>query len=96
MPSGWTTKNHRSVIGPNAPGEVYENAEPAGVFTKAERAALDLMDELKDQHEEAMPEVQGVFADLLNAAMSEVNWHEIAKHYIDAAVENAEAETTES
>jgi len=52
-----------------------------------------LSDELKDQHEEAQPEVTGVFADLINAAMSEVNWWEIAEHYVnEVEIEEAEAE----
>lgn len=45
--------------------------------------------ELKDSHEEALPEIQGFAADLLNAAMSEVNWDEIARHYIEMVKENA-------
>ena len=62
--------------------EVYDDAEADGTFTRDERAALDLADRLKDEFEEAQPEVTGFWADLLNAAMSEVNWHEIAEHYI--------------
>jgi hypothetical protein len=36
-------------------------------------------DELKSYHEDALPNLQGFAADLLNAAMSEVNWREIAE-----------------
>ena len=42
-----------------------------------------LADMLQEHHEEAMPEVSGCFADILNAAMRDVDWHEIAAHYID-------------
>jgi hypothetical protein len=38
-----------------------------------------LADQLKTYHEEAMPEVQGVWSDLLTAALGEVNWYEIAR-----------------
>ena len=38
---------------------------------------------LKDQHDELMPVVEGLYADLLGASMSRINWHEIAGHYID-------------
>jgi hypothetical protein len=48
-----------------------------------------LADRLKDEHEEALPEFKGFAADLLNAAMSEVDWYEIAEHLITDAKENA-------
>jgi hypothetical protein len=50
-----------------------------------------LADRLEEWHKDAMPEVSGVFADLLNAAMSEVNWYEIARHYIEAVQEESNA-----
>lgn len=53
----------------------------------AESAFSDLAGLLKEQHEEALPEVNGFIADLLNAAMSEVNWDEIADGLIDDAKE---------
>lgn len=40
---------------------------------------------IEEQHKEQLPELQGFAADLLNAAMSEVNWREIAAHTIDSA-----------
>ena len=43
----------------------------------------ELSDLLKDQHEEALPELKGFAADMLNAAMSEVDWYEIARHLVD-------------
>jgi hypothetical protein len=43
----------------------------------------DLSERLKDEHEEALPEVQGFAADLLNAAMGEVDWYEIAGSMVD-------------
>lgn len=48
------------------------------------RATGRLADRLKDDLEEAMPKVEGMWADLLNAALGEVNWQEIA----GASVEN--------
>jgi hypothetical protein len=48
-----------------------------------------LSDRLKDEHEEALPELQGFSADLLNAAMSEVDWYDIAENLITSAKENA-------
>lgn len=43
----------------------------------------DLADELKDSHEENAPELEGTYGDLLNAALSSVNWYEIAKNMIE-------------
>jgi hypothetical protein len=50
---------------------------------------LPFADWLKDHHEENLPEMPacGVYYDLLSGALSAVNWNEIAKHYIDAVVE---------
>ena len=40
---------------------------------------------LKDNHEEMLPDIGGFAGDLLNAAMSEVNWHEIATNLLEDA-----------
>jgi hypothetical protein len=68
--------------------ESYRNAVASKPFTKAERAKLDLADALKDETEENIPELQGFYADVLRAAVSEVNWYEIASNWVDEAVEN--------
>lgn len=49
-----------------------------------------MADAMKDQYEERAGElanVQDFWADLLGGALSEVNWFEIAEHWIDDAVE---------
>lgn len=51
--------------------------------THKESAASKLADMLKDEFEESKPEVQGMWADLLNAAMSEVDWYEIAENMLE-------------
>lgn len=48
-------------------------------------------DELKAYHEEQLPEIQGFASDLLSAAMSEVNWREIAAKFLADATEQAGA-----
>ena len=75
--------------------EVYDESEAETSFTREERATLDLSDRLKNEFDEAQPELPGFWADLLNAAMSEVNWYEIAEHYI-ADVEKESEEEEES
>lgn len=54
------------------------------LFTKQENAINDLRNELKEYFEEnnPLPEA-GMYTDLLNAALSEVNWHEIAQSMIE-------------
>jgi hypothetical protein len=45
-----------------------------------------LRDEFDEKYDEQKPD-SGLLADLLRAALSEVNWDEIARHYIDSIVE---------
>jgi hypothetical protein len=76
-------------------GEAEQEARADGsvLFTRNERATLTLADRLKDELEEQQSEltgVTGVFSDLLSAAMSEVDWHEIAEHYIADEEANTE------
>jgi hypothetical protein len=65
--------------------------------THKESALCILSDRLKDEFEDAQPEVTGMWADLLNAAMSEVNWYEIAENMLeefdDDGAEPLEAES---
>ena len=42
----------------------------------------DLADRLKESHEEMRPELEGVWGDLLNGALSEVDWGEIATNLL--------------
>ena len=65
--------------------EIYRDAEAERFFTKRERAALILGDAIKDEmsdHAQDALEAAKVecswIADFLNAAVSEVNYHEIA------------------
>lgn len=69
--------------------ECWDEAEAEKSFTRDERAALDLADRLKDELNEGAPDLDGCYADLLNAALSEVNWYEIAEHYIAEADKSA-------
>ena len=45
---------------------------------------------LEKQFGEWMPEIEGLYLDLLSGAMSEVNWHQIAKHLIERVEEEKE------
>ena len=64
--------------------DCYDNAEAEKSFTRDERATLDLADALKDEFQEACPDLgASCWADLLLAALGEVNWYEIAEHLIE-------------
>ena len=51
------------------------------------RELADLMEAIHDEAYQETCTAPGMYGDLLRAALSEVNWHEIAGHYIDAAKE---------
>src|SRR5690349_15289419 len=81
--------------------EVWDESEAEKSFTRAELAALDLADRLKDEYEEGMVSLlerskatASVWADLLGAALSEVNWYEIAEHYIDEVDKDEEIDAS--
>lgn len=62
--------------------ERVQELTPEGGFTQEEQVRSDylveLAQELQDYHEENMPEVRGVYADLLGAALEEVDWFQVA------------------
>lgn len=45
-------------------------------------ATYELSKQLEEMHDESMPELTGVFADLLSHALGRVNWYEIAASVI--------------
>mgnify|MGYP001589187086 CR=1 FL=1 len=56
----------------------------SGIWTVEETARIRLADRLKDYIEEENPigDQASVYVDLLNAAISEVNWQEIAEDFL--------------
>lgn len=48
----------------------------------------ELADDLKSYLEEELEEVGGITSDLLSAAVSEVNWHELAEHKWEEVAED--------
>ncbi len=77
----------------------WEDAEADQTFTRLERAQIDLADALKDEYEEAMHDWLDesgksgtVWADLLGAALSEVDWREIATSMLEDVDKTEEAE----
>lgn len=46
-----------------------------------------LAEMVKEHHEESLPKLEGFAADLMNAALSEVDWNEIANSLLEDAKE---------
>ena len=74
--------------------ECYNEAEATPPFTREEQAASDLADRLKELFETEASEAptSGWMADAINTYLSEVNFYEIAQHYLED-VEKEEAST---
>ena len=65
--------------------ETFDNAKDEKLFTKKERAALSLSEELKGFIEENNPLAgdASLYCDILTANLQEVNWHEIANSLLE-------------
>lgn len=76
----------------------YDNAEPERYFTRLERAQIDLEDAIKEYVTDSNPlaDTNSMYADLLNAAISIVNWSEISKNYLENVDTSESSEETES
>jgi hypothetical protein len=57
------------------------------IWTIEEATKYNLADQLKEEVENNVPEVNGVYSDLLTAALDEVDWHAIAEHYLQKVAE---------
>jgi hypothetical protein len=62
--------------------DAAREALESAMFDK-DLAVSNLAELLEDSHESDKPELLGVFADLLNAALGSVDWREIARNMID-------------
>ena len=64
--------------------ESYGQAGERDYFTKEEEAVIIMSEKLKEYFEDWMynesEDMSGVFKDLLNGALSDVDWWEIASH----------------
>ena len=86
--NGWTNYETWSVglyMNNDEGSYTYWKEQADGDLDVASLAAM-----IKEEHEDAIPESLdsiGFATDLLNAAMSEVDWHELASHILEAAEE---------
>lgn len=75
--------------------DAYDGAESSH-RTREEEAAYTLAASLRADMEEAAPDLgASCWSDLLTAALSEVNWDEIAAHYIDEVDKDAEIDASD-
>lgn len=90
--NGWTnyeTWNVKLWIDNDLGEQEYWNNEAED----CNRVTLSLADRLKEYYDENMhelgvPELQGMYADLLNSALSQINWYEIAENIIEVLDNN--------
>lgn len=77
--------------------EHYSDASADKTFSRSERARFGLADALKEMLEDGNPLTgeASVYSDLLSAALSEVNWDEIAEAYIEEVQEEIDLEEQE-
>ena len=55
-----------------------------GIWTIDEAARFTLADRAKEEISDGMPTMEAsLYTDLLTAALQEVNWHEIAEHWLE-------------
>jgi GTPase Era involved in 16S rRNA processing len=63
---------------------IYDESEASEYSTKKENAVYNLSEFIKEYVEENTPEIPAsMYSDLLNAAISEINFREIALAYMD-------------
>lgn len=65
--------------------EVFEAASPSEIFTKSQQARYALAKMLRIETENNTPTVEGLYADLITAALCEVEWREIANALLEDA-----------
>lgn len=67
----------------DATQEAWNDAEADETWTREEAAAYSLSERLESEIKDSVPDLgASMFADLLGAALSEVNWREIAENWL--------------
>ena len=74
--------------------EIYNDAQEQKYFTKQEEAVILFAEWMKDFYEENMVAdtdgLGGLWIDMLTGALSVVDWHELAKKYMEYYTEKLE------
>lgn len=68
-------------------------ADLFGSYDDIDEPVSLVADYIKDIFLELAPDVEGFYSDIINSAIKTVNWHEIAKHYVDSELSVIEQES---
>lgn len=68
-------------------------ADLFGSYEDADRITSIVADYIKDIFLESAPDVEGFYCDMIDSAISSVNWHEIAEHYVNDELSAIEQES---
>lgn len=83
---GWTNYGTWCIhlwISNEEPVYRYWNELAQKILDEHEYPKAHLRDALKDQFEDAMPPLEGMWSDLMTNTLEEVNWHEIAEALLE-------------
>jgi hypothetical protein len=67
--------------------EYYGDITREEISKDKQSATYKLSTTLREQFDEGTPGIEGLYLDLLNGAMREINWHEITKHLVERVEE---------
>ena len=88
---GWTNYETYVIslmLDDNRPAHDYWRATAASILEEldgnTEEATIGLANAMREEISDSIPDLEGFWADLLDGALGEVDWHEIAKHWINA------------
>lgn len=71
--------------------EVLRASEATGIFTRAEIARNDLAERLEKAIQENNPCTEAsLYSDLLNGAIAEIDWHEVATAFLEDIAQDEE------
>ena len=93
----WATNDeHSELYWRDMAEELAREAQATNYSTRQDEFVSALADRMKSEYEESQPDLgASVWADLLGAALSEVDWYELAEHYVEH-VQDILDETEES
>lgn len=101
--NGWTnyeTWNAKLWIDNGEGDYSYWNERGTECLTDADGDVDDavhaLAQEMESAHDEAMPEVSGMYADLLHTALGRVEWREIAQSIVDDVFDDWKADNADA
>ena len=78
-------------------GYWHEHAQDIAVQKDHDKdeATYEMARVMESYYDEMSPDTDGMYADLLSASMSRINWYEIAGHYVDEVLEDTSDEIEE-